>query len=192
MHSSSLISLCLAASAAVVSAQIEIVNSYVSLDPKMSITLNFLSCPFDVYIYQSTDGGCDYGESSFDACSSNPSECFGDSDLCFTDPWVVADGGDISIPWIEDGLGTSMKIATNPDFDSVVQFEYTWSDGIYWDLSLLNGGVDGSVGTPFAGYSIVVGPGENEGGTCEAITCLPDLCEGAYINPDDDDTDVSA
>jgi hypothetical protein len=97
------------------------------------------------------------------------------------------------MPWIEDGLGTSMKIATNGNFDSILQFEYTWSNGIYWDLSLLNGGVDGTVGTPFEDYNVSVGPSVSGTGTCTFVGCIAGyVCEGAYTEPYDDDTNVSA
>jgi hypothetical protein len=97
------------------------------------------------------------------------------------------------MPWIEDGLGTSMKIAVDGNFDSILQFEYTWSDGIHWDLSLLNGGADGTEGTPFEDYNVSVGPSVQGTGTCTFVGCIETYpCHGAYTGPYDDDTRVSA
>lgn len=96
------------------------------------------------------------------------------------------------MPIIEDGLGTSMKIAKNNDFSQVLQFEYTVSDQIYWDISLLNGGVDGTVGTPFVNENISMGPITTGDGTCAFVGCIGSLpCKDAYNSPFDDDTRVS-
>jgi len=146
-------------------------------------------CDEDIYIYQSTDGGCDYGWTSFGTCSTDPGACFGDSTECFGLPWILVSEQTYYMPFIQDSLGTSMKIATDPSFDSILQFEYTVSDNIYWDISLLNGGVDGTVGTPFQDENISMGPITTGTGTCAFVGCIAGFpCQDAYTNPYDDDT----
>ena len=87
-------------------------------------------------------------------------------------------------------------MATSTAFDQILQFEYTWDNGIYWDLSYLNGGVGLTVGTPFEGSTVGVGPvtASDESATCSYLSCGPDYeaCADVYVTPDSDATNVSA
>jgi hypothetical protein len=99
----------------------------------------------------------------------------------------------LALDWIANGDGTSVKISKTSDFGSgILQFEYTMSsDGLYWDLSDLDGAGSGLVGTPFANDNVKVSPtGDGEGsGTCVKIRCAAGtVCTDAYQNPDDNNT----
>jgi hypothetical protein len=153
-------------------------------------TNSFSSCSEDVFIYQSTNGGCNYGWTSYGTCSTNPGACFGSSSECNGLPWILTPQQTYYMPFIRDGLGTSMKIAKNDDFSRILQFEYTVSDNIYWDISLLNGGASGTSGTPFE--SLSMGPINDSGGTCAWVGCIGNApCKDAYNTPNDASTRVS-
>jgi hypothetical protein len=85
------------------------------------------------------------------------------------------------------GLGTDVS-------QGALQFEYTISpDGIYWDLSDLDGRGPGLVGTPFSHDNVKVSPtGAGAGeGTCVKIRCPANtLCVDSYQSSDEAKTRV--
>ncbi|KAK3937133.1 hypothetical protein QBC46DRAFT_417090 [Diplogelasinospora grovesii] len=145
-------------------------------------------CSETVYIYQSNNGLCDSGPNAI--CSGSPGAA----------PYVIPAGSGqsssvIDLGWIKNGHGTAVKMSKgDASFRSgILQYEYTWApgDGLYWDLSDLDGSGPGLVGTPFAHDNVKIGPtGAGEGqGTCVKIRCAAgQLCRNAYQTPDDSDT----
>ncbi|MCJ1444977.1 MAG: hypothetical protein MMC23_005481 [Stictis urceolatum] len=142
-------------------------------------------CTSDVFIYQSNNGGCDSGPNGI--CSDQPGAA----------PFQITAGNGqsslLDLGWINNGEGTSVKIAKDSSFgNGILQFEYTFgSGGLYWDLSDLDGGGAGLVGTPFASDNVKVSPtGDGEGtGTCVKIRCPANqVCVDAYQTPDDVNT----
>lgn len=94
--------------------------------------------------------------------------------------------------WINfgGGQGTSVKIARDASFrNGMLQFEYTIpNDGIYWDLSDLDGHTAGMTGSPFFHDNVKVSPtGAGRGqGTCLQIRCpAGKVCHDAYQRPND-------
>jgi hypothetical protein len=100
---------------------------------------------------------------------------------------------------IGGGDGTSIKIGTSETFEGgILQFEYAQpADGIYWDLSDLDG-------TPFRDSGLTVTPsgtGETTAqveartirardgdGSCAPISCpAGEVCEEAFQTPTDND-----
>lgn len=89
-----------------------------------------------------------------------------------------------------------MKIARTPDFtQGFLQYEYTVApDGIYWDLSDLDGQGRGLVGTPFRQDHVKVTPSGIGvgGGTCIKVRCPANtICVDSYQAPDEAKTRVS-
>jgi len=111
--------------------------------------------------------------------------------MCGGEPWSITPQGTTYIPFVQDTLGTSIKIAKDKSFSSVLQFEYTINDVIYWDISLLNGGTGGTVGTPFEDQAIAMGPITAGSDTCAYVKCSSSPCQDAYTSPWDADTRVS-
>ncbi|KAJ3136781.1 hypothetical protein HK100_001285 [Physocladia obscura] len=133
-------------------------------------------CGVDVTVQLSHDGSCNYGP------GGSASNCGGD--------WAIAPNSITNFPWIADSEGTSVKISKS-GVSGILQFEYTLSDNLYWDLSDLDGSGPGLVGTPFSGDNVKVSPtGNGSGsGTCVQLKCpAGQLCVDAYQNPDDSDT----
>ncbi|KAH8898655.1 hypothetical protein GQ53DRAFT_877686 [Thozetella sp. PMI_491] len=135
-------------------------------------------CSTTVYIYQSNGGKCNSGPNAI---------CQGSAGAA---PFVVAPGQIRNLGWIQNGLGTSVKMSKGDvNFNSgILQFEYNFTDGMYWDLSDLDGRGAGIVGSPFFNDNIKISPtGAGEGqGTCVKIRCpAGKLCVDSYQNPDD-------
>ncbi|CAM1501405.1 Fc.00g105670.m01.CDS01 [Cosmosporella sp. VM-42] len=132
-------------------------------------------CGVPVNIMLSHNGSCDYGTNS---------------KVCGSSPFVVNTNSVLGFDWIVDGAGTSMKIS-KPGVAGVLQFEYAVSDGIYWDLSDLDGDGPGLVGTPFGYDNVKVTPTGNGfgSGTCLKIHCRAgQTCLDSYQHPDDKNT----
>ncbi|KAH8892210.1 hypothetical protein GQ53DRAFT_841045 [Thozetella sp. PMI_491] len=144
-----------------------------------SATLNINNwCSSTIYIYQSNGGGCNSGPNGI--CQGNAGAA----------PFVVNPGNIIYLGWIQNGQGTSVKISKGDvNFNSgILQFEYAFTNGLYWDLSNLDGSASGLVGTPFYHDNVKISPtGAGEGqGTCLKIRCpAGQICLDAYQNPDD-------
>ena len=149
-----------------------------------SATLNVRNhCAVPVHIYRSTDGSCNLGPNEI---------CQGSAGAA---PWAVVPGAVAHFARFGWDVGTSIKIAKDdPTLASgILQFEYTWrsDDGIYWNLSDLDGRGAGLVGTPFADDSVVVTPtGAGVGeGTCAEIRCEAGaVCADSYQHPEDHNT----
>lgn len=137
-------------------------------------------CSETVYIYQSHCGQCNKGLDN---------RCDWDGGR----PWAVTTDGIHTIDMIEGGCGASVKISRgDASFRSgVLQYEYNVADGIYWDLSDLDGSGNGLVGTPFRNANVKVsptGPGEGQG-SCVKIRCpAGKVCLDSYQHPDDPKT----
>ncbi|KAF4633119.1 hypothetical protein G7Y89_g5001 [Cudoniella acicularis] len=132
------------------------------------------NCGNPVYIRTSHNGACDVGA---------------DGTTCYGTPFEVDQGQTQQFDFIADGEGTSIKIATNADVNNgILQFEYTVSDNIYWDVSDLDGVGAARVGSPFSGDNVWTGPvgGSSVGqGTCTPVICLANqICQDAYQQPD--------
>ncbi|KAK3376791.1 hypothetical protein B0T24DRAFT_229583 [Lasiosphaeria ovina] len=151
-----------------------------TLASTVSATLNINNwCNVPVYVYQSNCGSCDKG--SNDACNQSP--------------YVIGAGNGGSIlrlDWIRNNCGTSVKISKNdPGFNSgILQFEYTYAsgDGLYWDVSNIDGAGAGRAGTPFYHDNVKATPTDAGAGqgTCQKIRCPANqLCVDAYNHPDD-------
>lgn len=109
--------------------------------------------------------------------------------------WSVADSGDvpmITLPQGEtysenwrtnsNGGGISIKMATTPSQDDVLQYEYTLSGPtIFWDLSCINMGVNSEFTK--AGFAVT-----SNTPNCESAICAPGdaACADAYLIPTDD------
>jgi hypothetical protein len=109
--------------------------------------------------------------------------------------WSVADTADtpmVTVPqgqsysenWRlnSNGGGISIKMATTPSQDDVLQYEYTLVEPlIYWDLSLINMSND-SLFTK-VGFAV-----DSNTPDCQAATCAPGdiACADAYLFPTDD------
>ena len=90
---------------------------------------------------------------------------------------------------------TSIKITwSSPPTDGVLQFEYTLSDNLYWDLSDIDGSAPKVVGSPFYNENVKLTPTGDGAGVspCMAIVCPPGtLCQEAYNESDNSVTNVS-
>ncbi|KAF7550664.1 hypothetical protein G7046_g7942 [Stylonectria norvegica] len=146
-----------------------------ALAASASAKLNFNNwCNAQVTVMLSHNGGCDYGSNG----------------LCGSAPWTIAPSQIVGFDWIVDGMGTSVKIS-KAGVGGILQFEYAVSDGIYWDLSDLDGDGPGLVGTPFGNDNVKVSPtGNGSGsGTCVKIRCKAgQTCLDSYQHPDDQNT----
>jgi hypothetical protein len=105
---------------------------------------------------------------------------------------TLSPGSSEDLGWHKDphgiGAGTAVKLSPE-DAAGVLQFEYTFSDNMYWDLSDLDGGGAGVVTSPFRDWNVVVTPtgnGASEGGNgCSPIFCeAGQTCEESYQYPD--------
>ena len=136
-----------------------------------------------MYIYQSNAGGCNKGANGI---------CQG---AAGAEPWTLNPGQQgLTIPWINNGQGTSIKIAKDSSFGQILQFEYcVTGPTLFWDLSNLDGAGASVTGTPFASDNIKISPsGTGVGtGTCNVIKCTANqICADAYQHPDDTATKV--
>jgi hypothetical protein len=146
--------------------------------------LTICRCSQPVYIYQSNDGGCDKGPNGI--CQGQPGAA----------PYTLPPGTQgQSIAWINNGQGTSVKVAKDPSFGQILQVEYTFTGPtLFWDLSNLDGAGASVTGTPFAADNVKISPsGAGLGtGTCNVIKCTANqVCADAYQHPDDTATKVS-
>lgn len=105
--------------------------------------------------------------------------------------------GGYSAQYSEQGVGVSIKLATNETLSGPIsQFEYTWSgDSIFWDLSNINGDTSNSEGYPFAQGGILISPSmtnDPSNPTCEPVSCPAGtmVCTAAYNQPNDPKTMV--
>ena len=114
----------------------------------------------------------------------------GSNGKCGSAPWTIKKGATQEIKYITDGAGTSVKISKK-GVSGILQFEYTVSNGLWWDLSDLDGDGPGLVGTPFGKDNVKVTPTGNGAGsgTCLKIRCKANtVCLDSYQHPDDKNT----
>ncbi|KAK3313254.1 hypothetical protein B0H66DRAFT_389196 [Apodospora peruviana] len=144
-------------------------------------------CGQTVYVAQSHCGSCDYGE-------EGKGKCLRDGGKPIAIAGGNGKGSERRIEYNRGGCGTSIKISKgDSSFRSgILQFEYNWpADGMYWDLSDLDGKGNGLVGTPFRNDNVKVSPtGAGEGqGTCLKIRCpAGKVCLDSYQHPADPNT----
>lgn len=90
---------------------------------------------------KSNNGGCDSGPNGFCSTSAGAAP--------FHIPAGNGQSSILALGWIQNGFGTSVKISKDAAFDNgILQFEYAFTDNMYWDLSDLDGSGAGLVGTP--------------------------------------------
>ena len=99
---------------------------------------------------------------------------------------LPANGGTYTEQWHtnSDGGGISIKMATTTSENSVLQFEYTESEGtLWWDLSSIN--LDSDSEFVSSGFAVTT-----DDSNCSAASCAPGDkdCADSYQNPDDLDT----
>lgn len=99
---------------------------------------------------------------------------------------ITANGGTYSEAWRTNpnGGGISIKLATDPSQEDVLQFEYTVAPGtIFWDLSCINMGAD----SEFTQYGFSVLPSIGESASCPSAVCNAGdaSCAAAYLQPYD-------
>ncbi|KAK0667481.1 hypothetical protein QBC41DRAFT_395904 [Cercophora samala] len=137
-------------------------------------------CNANVYIYLSEHGSCNFGKGG----------------LCFKEPWNIAQGGSERLPIRKRDMGVSVKMSKgDPDFKSgLFQFEYCHTEGrdpyngLYWNLSDLDGKGASLVGSPFYHDHVKVTPsGRGFGqGDCVTIRCAADqTCYNSFQFPED-------
>ena len=83
-----------------------------------------------------------------------------------------------------NGGGVSIKLATTPSQDDVLQFEYTeGGDTIFWDMSCINMGSN----SEFTKYGFSVEPSQTSQ-NCPSVNCGAgdQQCAEAYLQPKDD------
>lgn len=102
-------------------------------------------------------------------------------------------GATLTQPWVNSGSGTSLKLAKDASFQAgILQFEYARPpDGLYWDLSDLDGAGAGVVGSPFRDDNVKVSPtGAGAGqGNCTPLRCQGgQTCRESFQSPDDVNT----
>lgn len=96
---------------------------------------------------------------------------------------LEANGGAYNENWRHNnnGGGVSIKLATKPTQDDVLQFEYTPSSNtIFWDMSCINMGTD----SEFTKYGFAVKSSDHQ---CPTAVCHANdaSCSAAYLRPDD-------
>lgn len=99
---------------------------------------------------------------------------------------LTAGGGTYTEQWRtnSDGGGISIKMATTTSESSVLQFEYTESDGtLWWDLSSINLNSDSEFIS--SGFAVTT-----DDLSCSSASCAAGDtdCADTYQNPDDLDT----
>lgn len=99
---------------------------------------------------------------------------------------LSAGGGSYSEEWQNNsnGGGVSIKLATEPTQDDVLQFEYTeGGETIYWDMSCINLGSDSA----FTKFGFSVEPSQTSE-NCPSVNCAAGdkTCADAYLQPKDD------
>lgn len=133
-------------------------------------------CSNDITTWQSHNGSCNAGPNG---------ACFFEPDAA---PFKIpANRNTKAFPIIADGLGTSIKIS-NVNNAGILQFEYTVSDNLCWDLSDIDGAGSASAGSPFFNENVQVTPtGNGVGqGTCSQLKCPNgEICANAYNSPDE-------
>lgn len=100
---------------------------------------------------------------------------------------LPAGGGTLSEAWRTNpnGGGISIKLATKPSQEDVLQFEYTQAgDTIFWDLSC----IDMAASSEFTKFGFAVLPSSGESASCPSAVCKAgdDSCSAAYLIPTDD------
>jgi hypothetical protein len=99
---------------------------------------------------------------------------------------IPANGGQYSEQWKTNpnGGGVSIKLASDPQQDDVLQFEYTVApDTIFWDLSCINM----ESGNLFTDSGFAVQPTDETSSCPKAICAAGDsACSAAYLQPTDD------
>jgi hypothetical protein len=99
---------------------------------------------------------------------------------------LTAGGGTYTEQWRtnSDGGGISIKMATTTTESSVLQFEYTESDGtLWWDLSSIN--LDKDSEFISAGFAVATNDSSCSSASCAAGDTD---CSNSYQQPDDVDT----
>lgn len=136
-------------------------------------------CQNDVTAWQSSSGGCNHGPNGI--CFDQPGAA----------PFTIPGGRNtLAFPLIADGQGTSIKIS-NGNNPGVLQYEYTVSDTLFWDISDIDGAGAASAGSPFFNQNVKVTPtGNGVGqGTCTQLKCpAGQICADAYNAPDETKT----
>lgn len=99
---------------------------------------------------------------------------------------LPANGGAYTEQWRtnSDGGGISIKMATTTSESSVLQFEYTESEGtLWWDLSSIN--LDSDSEFISSGFAVTT-----DDSSCSVASCAAGDkdCADSYQNPDDLDT----
>lgn len=99
---------------------------------------------------------------------------------------LPANGGTYTEQWRtnSDGGGISIKMATTTSESSVLQFEYTESEGtLWWDLSSIN--LDSDSEFVSSGFAVTT-----DDSSCSTASCASGDkdCADSYQNPDDLDT----
>lgn len=106
-------------------------------------------------------------------------------------PWKLKGGGKSVWRHSWTGEAVSVKISKQGK-DGILQFEYTHeAEGLWWNISDLDGEGPGLIGTPFRHDRVGVTPsGAGSGvGTCVKIRCKRDeVCLDSYQHPDDPKT----
>ncbi|BDD56762.1 hypothetical protein MPDQ_003776 [Monascus purpureus] len=98
---------------------------------------------------------------------------------------LAANGGSYSENWRvnSNGGGVSIKLATTPSQDDVLQFEYTEAGStIFWDLSCINMGTNSEF-TKF-GFAVTANNPQCPSAVCKAGDTA---CADAYLQPDDNE-----
>lgn len=99
---------------------------------------------------------------------------------------LTSGGGTYTEQWRtnSDGGGISIKMATTTSESSVLQFEYTESDGtLWWDLSSIN--LDSDSEFISSGFAVTTNDSSCSNASCAAGDTD---CSESYQNPDDVDT----
>ncbi|KAJ5608962.1 hypothetical protein N7528_009529 [Penicillium herquei] len=102
---------------------------------------------------------------------------------------LTANGGTYSEAWKTNpnGGGISIKLSTDQNQTSVLQFEYTQAtDTIYWDLSCIN--MESSSEFTTYGFSVLPSDDGSNASSCPSAICKAGdtACSAAYLQPTDD------
>lgn len=135
-------------------------------------------CDDGVYIRTAQGAGCETGKGG----------CIGEGNK----PWHLGPGKD-KTTWKHSWAGEAISIKIGKEgHEGILQFEYSSKpEGIWWNLSDLDGEGPGLVGTPFRDDNVGVTPNGNGvgQGTCVKIRCAANsVCLDSYQHPDDPNT----
>ncbi|KAJ5735200.1 uncharacterized protein N7483_000325 [Penicillium malachiteum] len=102
---------------------------------------------------------------------------------------LTANGGTYSEAWKTNpnGGGISIKLSTDQNQTSVLQFEYTQAtDTIYWDLSCID--MESSSEFTEYGFSVLPSDDGSNASSCPSAVCKAgdNACSAAYLQPTDD------